>query len=114
MHAVRGFDERAVAADSGLVLNAEFYTPDLGAGGGVPGSLRALAFVDAGYGANRNAAGSYLPGHTQVASAGVGARYALGRDFSARLDVARVLDAGISRTEQRGDWRAHLSAMFAF
>ncbi|MET1114985.1 MAG: ShlB/FhaC/HecB family hemolysin secretion/activation protein [Comamonas sp.] len=112
--AVRGFYERAVATDSGLVLNAELYTPALGAGLGLPGNLRALAFVDAGYGANRKASGTYLPGHTDVASAGLGARYALGRDFNLQLDVARVLDAGSSYTEKRGDWRTHLSAMFAF
>lgn len=113
-NAVRGFDERAVAADSGLVLNAELHTPELGAHSGLPGNLRGLVFLDAGYGANRKAAGTYLPRNTDVASAGVGARYALGRDFSARLDVARVLDAGSSYTEKRGDWRAHLSAMLAF
>ncbi|MBS7776998.1 ShlB/FhaC/HecB family hemolysin secretion/activation protein [Acidovorax sp. CCYZU-2555] len=113
-NAVRGFDERAVAADSGLVLNAELYTPELGPGMGLPVNLRALVFVDAGYGANRKAAGTYLPSHTNVASTGVGARYTLSRDFSARLDVARVLASGSSFSEKRGDWRAHLSAMFAF
>lgn len=113
-NAVRGFDERAVAADGGLVLNAELYTPELGAHIGLPGNLRGLVFVDAAYGANRKTAGTYLPGHTKVASTGLGARYALSRDFSVRLDAARVLDAGSSYTEKRGDWRAHLSAMFAF
>jgi hemolysin activation/secretion protein len=113
-NAVRGFDERAVAADSGLVFNAELYTPELGPRTGLPGNLRGLVFVDAGYGANRKSAGTYLPGHTEVASAGVGARYSMSRDFNLSLDVARVLDAGSSFTEQRGDWRAHLSAMLAF
>lgn len=114
VNAVRGFEERAVAADSGLVLNAELYTPELGAHIGLPGNVRALVFLDAGYGANRKASSTYLPGHNNVAGTGVGARYTLGRDFSARLDVARVLDAGSSYTEKRGDWRAHMSAMFAF
>lgn len=113
-NAVRGFDERAVAADSGLVLNAEFYTPELSARITLPGNLRGLVFVDAGYGANRKASGTYLPSHTHVASTGVGARYSSNRDFSVRLDVARVLASGSSYTETRGDWRAHLSAMFAF
>lgn len=113
-NAVRGFDERAVAADSGLALNAELYTPELAARAGLPGNLRGLLFVDAGYGANRNTAGSYVPAHTHVASTGAGLRYTLTRDFSARLDVARVLEPGSSYTEKRGDWRAHLSAMLAF
>jgi len=51
---------------------------------------------------------------TNVASAGVGTRYSLSRDFSVRLDVARVLESGSSFIEKRGDWRTHLSAMFAF
>jgi len=112
--AVRGFDERAVAADSGLVLNAELYTPELAPRIGLPGNLRGLVFVDAGYGANRKAAGTYLPNHTNVASTGVGTRYTWSRDFSLRLDVARVFESGTSFTEKRGDWRAHLSAMLAF
>ena len=113
-NAVRGFDERAVVADSGLVLSAELYTPELSPRLSLPGNLRGLAFVDAGYGANHKAAGTYLPSSTNVASVGVGTRYSLSRDFSVRLDVARVLESGSSFIEKRGDWRAHLSAMFAF
>lgn len=113
-NAVRGFDERAVVADSGLVLNAEVYTPELAPRIGLPGNLRGLVFVDAGYGANRKAGGTYLPIHTNVASTGVGARYSFSRDLNVRLDVARVLKSGSSFTEKRGDWRAHLSAMFGF
>ncbi len=111
---VRGFEERAVTADSGVVVNAELYTPELGAMAGVPGQLRALVFFDAGQGSNNRTAGTTLPRRVHVSSMGVGARYGWGRDFSLRLDVARVNDAGPSFTEKRGDWRAHLSAMLAF
>lgn len=114
---VRGFQERAVAADSGVVANAELYTPELGGPNGmagVPGQLRLLAFYDAGYGANKRTAGTLVPSHVTVASMGVGARYAWGRNFNLRLDIARVNDAGNAFTEKRGDWRAHLSAMVAF
>ena len=104
----------AVYREAVLKIAPELYTPELAARIGVPGNLRALVFLDAGYGTNRKAGGTYLPSHTNVASTGVGARYALSRDFSVRLDVARVLESGVSFTEQRGDWRAHLSAMFAF
>ncbi|MFM9925751.1 ShlB/FhaC/HecB family hemolysin secretion/activation protein [Variovorax sp. H27-G14] len=114
---VRGFQERAVAADSGAIVNAELYTPELaGPAGlaGLPGQLRLLAFYDAGYGANKRTAGTLVPSHVTVASMGVGARYAWGRNFNLRLDIARVNDAGNAFTEKRGDWRAHLSAMVAF
>lgn len=111
---VRGFQERAVVADSGAIVNAELYTPELAGRAGIPGQLRALVFYDAGYGANSRVAGTAVPRHVTVSSMGVGARYAWSRDFNLRLDIARVNDAGNSLTEKRGDWRAHLSAMLAF
>ncbi|MGJ7526055.1 ShlB/FhaC/HecB family hemolysin secretion/activation protein [Variovorax sp. GB1P17] len=111
---VRGFQERAVAADSGAIVNAELYSPELAGLTGIPGQLRALVFYDAGYGANSRVAGTSVPRHVTVSSMGVGARYAWSRDFNLRLDIARVNDAGNSLTEKRGDWRAHLSAMLAF
>jgi hypothetical protein len=39
---VRGFQERAVAADSGIVANAELYTPELAGSVGLPGQLRGV------------------------------------------------------------------------
>jgi len=115
--AVRGFQERAVAADSGAIVNAELYTPELSGRAGIPGQLRALVFYDAGYGANHLAGNTAVTGvahHVNVSSMGFGARYAWRRDFNLRLDVARVNDAGNALTEKRGDWRAHLSATLAF
>lgn len=112
---VRGFTERAVAADSGVVLNSEVYTPDLLAKQEVRGNMRLLAFFDAGRGANNNVtSASTLPSTVTLASFGAGLRYTLGRDFSLRLDVARVLLNGNSVTEQRGDLNAHLSAILGF
>jgi hemolysin activation/secretion protein len=111
---VRGFQERAVAADSGVIVNAEIYTPELAERLGLPGQLRALAFLDAGYGANKQSGGTYLPRSVSVSSAGVGLRYGYGRDFSLRLDLARVNNPGTSSSEQRGDWNAHLSANLSF
>ncbi|WP_284076588.1 ShlB/FhaC/HecB family hemolysin secretion/activation protein [Herbaspirillum aquaticum] len=112
---VRGFTERAVAADSGAVLNAELYTPDLLAKSEERGNLRLLGFVDAARGANNNVtAASTVPSTLTLASFGAGLRYTLGRDFTLRLDVARVLLNGHSVTEQRGDLNAHLSAILGF
>jgi hemolysin activation/secretion protein len=111
---VRGFDERAVAADSGIVVNAELYTPELAGWVHAPGQLRLLAFFDAGRGSNQRADGVIVPRSVNVSSTGVGARYLWTRDFSLRLDVARVIDAGNSATDKRGDWRAQFSAMVAY
>jgi hemolysin activation/secretion protein len=77
--------------------------------------MRLLAFFDAGRGANNNVtSASTLPSTVTLASFGAGLRYTLGRDFSLRLDVARVLLNGNSVTEQRGDLNAHLSAILGF
>lgn len=112
---VRGFTERAVAADSGAVVNAELYTPDLLVKSEARGNLRLLGFVDAARGANNNVTGaSTVPSTLTLASFGAGLRYTLGRDFTLRLDVARVLLNGNSVTEQRGDLNAHLSAILGF
>ncbi|MBP1314642.1 ShlB/FhaC/HecB family hemolysin secretion/activation protein [Herbaspirillum huttiense F1] len=112
---VRGFTERAVAADSGAVVNAELYTPDLLVKSEARGNLRLLGFVDAARGANNNVtAASTVPSTLTLASFGAGLRYTLGRDFTLRLDVARVLLNGNSVTEQRGDLNAHLSAILGF
>ncbi len=111
---VRGFSERAVAADSGAIINAEAYTPELLAKSDLKGNLRLLAFYDIGRGYNNKTAGSALASSMTVASVGFGARYNIGRDFNLRLDVARVSIAGTSQTEKRGDLNAHLSATLGF
>ena len=112
---MRGFDERAVSADSGYVVNAEIYTPELVKATGLRGSLRALVFFDFAHGYNHNVAvGSLTPANVGVASAGAGLRYALAKDFSLRFDLAQVLDGGPPGTKERGDWRGHLNVMIAF
>jgi len=113
--AVRGFNERAVSADSGYFANAEVYTPDLSKATGLRGSLRALFFYDFGYGYNHNVAGGSLtPAHVSIASVGAGLRYNIGKDVSLRFDLAQVIDAGPAGTKEWGDWRGHLNLMVAF
>jgi len=108
--AVRGFTERAVTADSAVVVNAELYTPQLP----LKGNLRLLTFYDIGRGYNSNIGNSDIPASMTVSSMGVGARYGLGRDLMVKLDLARVGSSGYSATEKRGDLYAHLSATLGF
>jgi len=108
--AVRGFTERAVAADSGVIINAEVYTPELLS----KGSLRLLAFYDLGRGFNNDVGGGSLVNSVTVSSIGFGARYTFSRDFNVKLDVARVSVPGTSSTEKRGDLNAHVSATLGF
>jgi hemolysin activation/secretion protein len=112
--AVRGFDERAVSADSGVVANAEVYTPELADKLHTPGNLRLLAFYDIGSGYNSHLGGGATPAVVNVASLGLGARYQAGKDFNVRADMARVQNAGPAANAQRGNWRAHISAVLGF
>lgn len=106
---VRGFDERAVAADSGMFVNAELYSPNLcGANG--RWQCRALAFYD-GAVATRNQA---LPGETAsttVGSAGIGTRVSLGERFNLQLDYGHVVAAGAT---SGGRNKLHVRAAFAY
>jgi hemolysin activation/secretion protein len=106
-NSVRGFDERVLSADSGVIANAELYGPDLAALVGWDGSVRLLAFIDGAYGHNR-AAQVPVPRSVSAAGAGMGLRAALGKSVTIRVDVARVLDAGHAPGVARGDNRAHI------
>lgn len=137
--AVRGFGERVLTADSGLVANLEAYTPDLapllGTKTGLPGTLRALVFYDWAYGENSPKDGTtwFDPANnltvpagtkpinetTTVSSLGLGLRYSLRKDISARFDWARVVDtspANRATPNQMIDdlWRAHFALVYGF
>lgn len=112
-NAVRGFNERAVAADTGHLVNIEAYTPELAAGVGVPGSLRGVLFYDFSRGWNNGALAPTLSTFG-VASVGVGLRYNLRKDVGLRADLAQVTKAGPTGTEGRGDWRGHFNMLLSF
>ena len=112
--AVRGFNERDVAADGGVFANVEVYTPELAGRRSLPGNLRLLAFYDAGHGHNLGAGTGTVPAQVHIASAGAGLRYGAGRHVDLRADVARVIDAGPSTTASRGAWKAQIGMVFGF
>ncbi|MCC2970569.1 ShlB/FhaC/HecB family hemolysin secretion/activation protein [Massilia sp. IC2-476] len=88
---VRGFDERALAADSGLGLNLEAYTPNFCTRSGW--QCRLLGFYDTAYG-KRNKA---LPGElrsTTIAGAGVGLRFSVGSSLNLQVDYGKVVKEG--------------------
>lgn len=114
-NAVRGFLERAVATDRGYFANLEAYSPDIAASLGVPGNLKWLVFLDAAQGANLNPS---VNQKVNIASMGVGLRYNLKKDISARLDIARVMDGvwpnGAPNTALAGDIRGHFGLAYGF
>ena len=83
---VRGFDERAIGADKGVVGSLEIYSPEIAK------HTRLLAFTDyAHLSNNRNDRNrNVIFGSDSIASAGLGVRYSDDR-FSLSLDYARVL-----------------------
>ncbi|MCF8151353.1 MAG: ShlB/FhaC/HecB family hemolysin secretion/activation protein [Burkholderiaceae bacterium] len=114
-NAVRGFLERAVASDRGYVANFEVYSPDIAASMGLKGSLKWLAFYDTAQGYNLNPS---VNRNANIASVGVGLRYSIKKDVSARFDVARVMDGlwpnGAPNVALEGDVRGHFGLAFGF
>lgn len=112
---VRGFNERVIARDRGYVANLEIYTPDFATNMGLPGSFKFLGFYDAAQGFNITTLANQ---HVGIASAGVGLRYNLKKDISARFDVARVLDGyspkGLPNVQSEGTYRGHVGVAFGF
>jgi len=109
---VRGFLEREVLGDYGEAANLEVYSPDLGPRLPLKDvALRLLGFLDGGAAYINNP----LPGQPErdgIASWGVGARAALGRKVSVRLDAARVLRGSV--VTQRGDHAVHFGVVVSF
>ncbi|MCM2288950.1 MAG: hypothetical protein NDI67_07975 [Sulfuritalea sp.] len=114
-NAVRGFLERAVATDRGYFANLELYSSDIAARLGVQGNLKWLAFFDWAQGYNLNPSVNQA---VNIASLGVGLRYNLKKDVSARIDVARVMDGvwpnGSPNVALDGDIRGHFSLAVGF
>lgn len=114
--AVRGFGERAVAADVGHLVNLEIYTPDWAQRVGIPGNLRGLMFYDMARGKNIGVQNftPAAPNNLGIASAGLGLRYNFKKAFNLRADIADVTKAGPEGTENKGDTYGHLNLSFSF
>ena len=103
---VRGFAERAIAADKGLIGSLEAYTPELW-----PGS-RFVFFVDAAHLANNHSA--QLLKSADIASAGVGYRYEdKQHHMNVALDYAGILkDVPSDWNQQHKRWNMLFSWSF--
>ena len=109
---LRGYEERELVGDMGLVASVELTGPGLLDPSGGLGALRPLAFMDAGLARNQGDAPCVdARSQCSAASAGIGLRYAIG-SLQARLDLAYALKTA-ART-QRGDARAHVAVQVGF
>ncbi|TIC82324.1 ShlB/FhaC/HecB family hemolysin secretion/activation protein [Crenobacter intestini] len=102
---VRGYEEREVAGERGLLATFEVWTPPLA------DSLRALAFADAGTVRRVDVQPGEAAGNT-LASLGAGLRWQPHPAFGLSLDLACPLKD--SPATQAGTWRAHLLASARF
>lgn len=109
---VRGFLEREIINDKGFRGTAEVYGPDLGPGTTIAGlRARLLVFYDWGH-VRRNDPQPLDSPESNIGSAGVGLRLFHASKLSLRADYARVLDG--AGTRNAGDWRGHVSVVYAF
>ena len=113
--AVRGFSERAVATDSGVVLNLEAYTPDMAPLIDLPGNIRGVLFYDRANGRNNGGTVPFVQyTNAKLSSWGFGVRYGFGKDVSIRADMAQVIDFGPLVGVGDRSWRGHFSISVGF
>lgn len=112
-NAVRGYEEREIIGDSGVVGSLEVFTPNLlAAKDDATTALRLLGFADAGKVSNQLDTPCRVgESSCTLTSVGIGARLAYG-SLQLKFDVAHALKNGIST--ESGDTRAHFQAIYSF
>jgi len=98
---VRGFDERAIGADKGIVGSLEIYSPEIAK------NTRLIAFTDfASLANNTDRHTGTAFSSDRIASAGLGVRYNdVKGGFSLSLDYAKILrdaDYDLASAKQNG------------
>lgn len=109
---IRGFQEREVSDDRGNSGTIELYSPDICRLLNISKArFRMLAFYDIG----EVSRVSPLPSeesYTAIASAGAGARFQIGSNFSMAADYGYGINADGERAVRHNRW--HLMAIFSF
>lgn len=106
---VRGFEERTIAGDKGLVLNMEVWSPPLPQIYGV----RLLAFFDIGHKVLEKPLARQRPNDT-ISSIGVGARWQWGEALVASLDYGQPLANGDGEASDRGNSKWHFNLQYRY
>ncbi len=106
---VRGFEERTIAGDSGLVANLELWTPQLPQLYGI----RLLGFLDAGHKVINSPGIGQRP-HDTISSIGVGARWAWHEQLQVSLDYGQPLANGDGEASDRGNSKWHVSLSYRY
>ena len=103
---VRGFSEGSESGNSGTRVSLEGYTPNLGSNNVM---TRGLVFFDSG-----QVQATAISPKSSISAAGIGLRSSFAGQYNLRLDMARILNAGVDPLQRVGDWRAHLTVMASF
>ena len=106
---VRGFEERELSNDKGILGNLEVYTPDYCAALGA--NCRVVGFYDFGA-LRRNQALAGESASEHVASAGLGVRLVYGKGLTLQADYARVVDPSAYALSDA--WKLHARVGFTF
>jgi hemolysin activation/secretion protein len=106
---VRGFEERSVAGDQGLIGNLEFWSPPIDALRG----LRLLGFLDGGYKKIVDPVAGQRPNDT-LASVGVGARWQWLDQLQFALDYGLPVAHGDGEASDRGNSKWHVSLSYRY
>jgi len=113
---VRGFDEREVNSDQGLMATVELRTPEIDLGiedkaKNLPSFLQFIAFFDYGYARNRGSS-AYEIKTEDMLSVGAGVRIRISDNVTVRFDYGHKLEdvAG----SKSGDGRVHLFVLVSY
>ncbi|OWW18776.1 ShlB/FhaC/HecB family hemolysin secretion/activation protein [Noviherbaspirillum denitrificans] len=102
---VRGFDERDISSDKGLLASAEVYTPNFcGSLETVAAQCRALVFYDTATVRRNNALAGEIA-RASIGSIGVGLRVSVSKYMTMQMDYGHVIDGGT--TQLKGDNKLH-------
>ncbi|MHC4983973.1 MAG: ShlB/FhaC/HecB family hemolysin secretion/activation protein [Planctomycetota bacterium] len=113
---VRGFDERDVNSDNGIMATVELRTPQIDLGivdkaKNIRSFLQFLTFCDYGYARNRGSA-EFEHKTEDMLSVGVGLRCRISDNVHVRVDYGhKLMDVSASES---GDGRFHIFLMFSY
>ena len=108
-HSVRGFEERTIAGDKGVILNLELWSPPVPQVFGA----RFLGFVDFGHKALEDP----VPGQREndtISSIGVGTRWQWRQQLSLAIDYGLPLARADGEASDRGNSKWHLDLSYRY
>jgi len=111
-YSVRGFEERAVSADSGITASLEIWAPPIKEWN----NLRILTFLDGGYKHLNQTIGVIEKNNDTIFSVGLGMRWQWKEQFNLSLDYGYVLDEArqLSTLADEGNAKFHLNLAYRF